>query len=74
MEQLLSYGLAGVVLIAVAWISIRTAMNEAKMAGESKAKEEASEAARKAEQEMADAGNKEPSPEETRDKLNRGTF
>lgn len=74
MEQFLAYGIAGAIIIAVAWISIKTAMNEAYKSGAAEAKEKASEDAREVEQEMDRVGNKEPSPEETKDKLNKGTF
>lgn len=74
MDQILAYGIAAVIVVAIAWISIKTAMNEAKKAGSAEAKEKASEDAREAEQEMATVGNKEPSSKETKDKLKGHKF
>lgn len=74
MQQFAIYGVVGAVLIFAVWISIKTAVREAKQAGASEAKEKASEDAREAEQDMATAANKEPSAEETKSKLKDKTF
>lgn len=72
METLAAYGVAAVVVIAVAWISIATAIREAKDAAVSKAKEKASEEARKAEQEMSDEVVTPITNEEAKDRFRRG--
>lgn len=72
MNSIAVYGIAAAVLIAVAWISIRSAIREAREAGAAESKRKAEEAAREAEREMADELVTPLTNEEAKDKLRKG--
>lgn len=74
MNALLTYGIAGAVLLAVAWIAIRTAIREAKQAAVADEQAKASEKAREMEAGMTEIQSQTTTDNELRDKMGRGTF
>lgn len=72
MNNFLVSAAAVAIIIAVAWISIKAAINEARKAGAAESKAKASEAAREVEREMADEVVTPITNEEAKDKLRKG--
>lgn len=72
MSSILTYGAVVAIICFVAWISIKTAVKEAKISGAADAKAKASEEARKVEREMADELTTPLTNEEAKDKLRKG--
>jgi len=64
---------AGVVIAAI-WMAIRAATRSAREAGAAAERADATDLAREAEQEMTDIILRPTSPEETKRKLDEGTF
>lgn len=66
--------IAAGVAVAAIWLAIRTATRSARDAGAAEERAGATDLAREAEQEMADITLRPTSPEETKRKLDEGTF
>lgn len=66
--------IAAGVAIAAVWIAVRAATRSAREAGASEERADATDLAREAEQEMTDIILRPTSPEETKRKLDEGTF
>lgn len=66
--------IVGLVIVAIFGWGIWLAMREARNRGRAEAERDASQDARKVEQEMTDAILKPTSPAETKDKLKKGQF
>ncbi len=73
MTYLILLGLA-VVVVAAIWLAIKAAVRSAREAGAADERADATDLAREAEQEMTDIILKPTSPEETKRKLDDGTF
>lgn len=74
MTTYLILGLGAVVIVAAIWLAIRAATRSARQAGAAGELADATDLARKAEQEMTDIVLRPTSPEETKRKLDEGTF
>ena len=66
--------IAAGVAIAAIWLAIRAATRSAREAGAAEERADATDLAREAEQEMTDIVLRPTSPEETKRKLDEGTF
>lgn len=67
-------GIAAAVVVAIAYLGIKAALRTAKEQGAAEERADASEDARKTEQEMTDIVLRPTSPTETKDKLKKGEF
>lgn len=66
--------IAACVAVAAIWLAIRAATRSAREAGAAAERADATDLAREAEQEMTDIILRPTSPEETKRKLDEGTF
>lgn len=66
--------IAGAAIVVVAWLAIRAAVRSGRDAGAAEERADATDLARQAEQEMTDIILRPTSPEETKRKLDEGTF
>jgi hypothetical protein len=74
MSTLFTYGAVVAIVVAIAWISIRTAVREARKAGAAETDAAAQEAGRKLEGEMTDIQSETITDNELKDRLKKGTF
>lgn len=74
MEQLLTYGVVGAIVIAIAWIGIKAALSEARRAGSAEERAAAQAKAREAEAEMGLASGEVITTEDLKDRIKQGTF